>query len=77
MCDYVVRMYYCIYVPRLYYVCINIVCPCSYHSALSEMAVHTFCKGVAMILGKPDNNQSQVSPYPHYFTWCIILTLLT
>ncbi|CAI8016947.1 Meiosis regulator and mRNA stability factor 1 [Geodia barretti] len=32
----------------------------SYHSALSEMAVHAYCKGAVMILGKPDNNQSQV-----------------
>lgn len=39
----------------------NTIC-CRYRSALSEMAVHTFCKGAVMILGKPDNNQSQVSP---------------
>jgi hypothetical protein len=32
----------------------------TFHSALSEMAVHTSCKGVVMILGRPDNNESQV-----------------
>ena len=39
------------------------VCLSSYHSALSEMAVHAYCKGAVMILGKPDNNQSQVSSH--------------
>jgi hypothetical protein len=32
----------------------------TYHCALSEMAVHTTCKGAVMILGKPDNNETQV-----------------
>ena len=52
---------YCGMVPQQIVVCVCVcVCVCSYNSALSEMAVHTWCKGVAMILGKPDNNQSQV-----------------
>ena len=42
------------------------VCLSSYHSALSEMAVHAYCKGAVMILGKPDNNQSQVSSHVQY-----------
>ena len=44
------------------YIVFSFVCVCvySYHSALSEMAVHTTCKGAVMILGKPDNNESQV-----------------
>ena len=34
--------------------------PCSYSSAISEMAIHNTCRGAVQILGNPGNSQNQV-----------------
>ena len=34
--------------------------PHSYASAVSEMTIHTACKGVVQILGSPDSDKTQV-----------------